>query len=166
MKYFVLLNVINNTDGESQSTWRKSCPGVSLFTTNPAWTGQGWKLGLCNKRPANKPPEPSRILQWSVFSVLQRAVPVPHQSLCAEMTEELCFALRCRGSRQRPALKRQCSKCMPGTTYVPAVLDLPPHPPTNGLHSQVTTRVYHRSVPWGRWFRQVPHPPSKVEICN
>ncbi|GFG36474.1 hypothetical protein Cfor_11813 [Coptotermes formosanus] len=57
------------------------------------------------------------------------------------MTEELCFALRCHGSRQRPALKRQCSKCMPGTTYVPAALDLPPHPPTNGLHSQVTKEV-------------------------
>ncbi|XP_069680352.1 glutamate receptor ionotropic, kainate 2-like isoform X2 [Periplaneta americana] len=65
-----------------------------------------------------------------------RAVPAPHQSLCAEMTEELCFALRCRGSRQRPALKRQCSKCIPGTTYVPAALELPPHPPTNGLRSQ------------------------------
>jgi hypothetical protein len=70
-------------------------------------------------------------------SPLQRAIPVPHQSLCAEMTEELCFALKCRGSRQRPALKRQCSKCIPGTTYVPAGLELPPHPPTNGLHSQV-----------------------------
>ncbi|XP_023709948.1 glutamate receptor ionotropic, kainate 2 isoform X5 [Cryptotermes secundus] len=67
-----------------------------------------------------------------------RAIPVPHQSLCAEMTEELCFALKCRGSRQRPALKRQCSKCIPGTTYVPAGLELPPHPPSNGLHSQVT----------------------------
>jgi hypothetical protein len=70
-------------------------------------------------------------------SLLQRAIPVPHQSLCAEMTEELCFTLRCHGSRQRPALKRQCSKCIPGTTYVPAGLELPPHPPSNGLHSQV-----------------------------
>jgi ionotropic kainate glutamate receptor 2 len=70
-------------------------------------------------------------------SPLQRAIPVPHQSLCAEMTEELCFTLKCHGSRQRPALKRQCSKCIPGTTYVPAGLELPPHPPTNGLHSQV-----------------------------
>ncbi|XP_033607884.1 glutamate receptor ionotropic, kainate 1 isoform X11 [Cryptotermes secundus] len=69
-----------------------------------------------------------------------RAIPVPHQSLCAEMTEELCFALKCRGSRQRPALKRQCSKCIPGTTYVPAGLELPPHPPSNGLHSQVAAQ--------------------------
>ncbi|XP_049838253.1 glutamate receptor ionotropic, kainate 2-like isoform X3 [Schistocerca gregaria] len=64
-----------------------------------------------------------------------RATPAPHQSLCAEMAEELCFALRCRGSRQRPALKRQCSKCAPaasGAPYVPAVLDLPP---ANGLRS-------------------------------
>ncbi|XP_046667625.1 glutamate receptor ionotropic, kainate 2-like isoform X4 [Homalodisca vitripennis] len=65
----------------------------------------------------------------------RRAVPAPHQSLCAEMAEELCFALRCRGSRQRPALKRQCSKCVPGTTYVPASFDLP-HPPNNVLRSQ------------------------------
>ncbi|KAJ9579725.1 hypothetical protein L9F63_004651, partial [Diploptera punctata] len=65
-----------------------------------------------------------------------RSMPAPHQSLCAEMTQELCFALRCRGSRQRPALKRQCSKCIPGTTYVPAALELPPHPPSNGLRSQ------------------------------
>ncbi|XP_067008296.2 glutamate receptor ionotropic, kainate 2 [Anabrus simplex] len=62
-----------------------------------------------------------------------RAAPAPHQSLCSEMAEELCFALRCRGSRQRPALKRQCSKCIPGTTYVPTVLELPP---SNGLRSQ------------------------------
>lgn len=34
------------------------------------------------------------------------------QSLCAEMTEEFCFAVRCRGSRQRPALKRTCSRCL------------------------------------------------------
>ncbi|KAL1139702.1 hypothetical protein AAG570_006680 [Ranatra chinensis] len=59
------------------------------------------------------------------------------QSLCAEMADELCFALRCRGSRQRPALKRQCSKCMTaGPTYVPAApppatLPLPHCPPYN-----------------------------------
>lgn len=45
------------------------------------------------------------------------------------MGGELCFALKCRGSRQRPALRRQCSKCLPGVTYVPALLDIPPHPP-------------------------------------
>ena len=28
------------------------------------------------------------------------------------MTEELCFALRCRGSEQRPAFKRKCSQCV------------------------------------------------------
>lgn len=42
------------------------------------------------------------------------------QSLCAEMAEELRFAVRCHGSRQRPALRRSCVKCSPGTTYVPA----------------------------------------------
>ncbi|XP_074042751.1 glutamate receptor ionotropic, kainate 2 isoform X4 [Leptinotarsa decemlineata] len=43
----------------------------------------------------------------------------PRQSVCSEMGSELCFALKCRGSRQRPALRRQCSKCLPDVTYVP-----------------------------------------------
>lgn len=47
------------------------------------------------------------------------------QSLCAEMAEELRFAVRCHGSRQRPALKRSCAKCSPGTTYVPGGMGLP-----------------------------------------
>ncbi|XP_065350067.1 glutamate receptor ionotropic, kainate 2 isoform X1 [Cloeon dipterum] len=47
------------------------------------------------------------------------------QSLCSEMAEELRFAIRCHGSRQRPALKRTCSRCSPGTTYVPAALEMP-----------------------------------------
>ena len=33
------------------------------------------------------------------------------QSLCSEMTRELCYALQCYGPRQRPTLKRQCLKC-------------------------------------------------------
>ena len=40
------------------------------------------------------------------------------------MAEELRFAMRCHGSRQRPALKRNCSRCTPGTTYVPATNNL------------------------------------------
>ncbi|XP_030751452.1 glutamate receptor ionotropic, kainate 1-like isoform X2 [Sitophilus oryzae] len=71
----------------------------------------------------------------------KRSPTAPHQSICSEMGGELCFALKCRGSRQRPALKRQCSKCLSGVTYVPSPLDIPPHPPqpparappTNGL---------------------------------
>lgn len=51
--------------------------------------------------------------------------PCPQQSLCAEMAEELCFAMRCRGSRQRPALKRHCTRCVPGVTYVPTGLEVP-----------------------------------------
>lgn len=31
------------------------------------------------------------------------------------MSEEFWFAMKCRGSRQRPALRRQCSKCIPPT---------------------------------------------------
>ncbi|CAH0390027.1 unnamed protein product, partial [Bemisia tabaci] len=49
------------------------------------------------------------------------------QSLCSEMAEELRFAVRCHGSRQRPALKRSCTRCSPATTYVPAALELPLH---------------------------------------
>nr|XP_053653425.1 glutamate receptor ionotropic, kainate 2-like [Cherax quadricarinatus] len=54
-----------------------------------------------------------------------RVVRPQQQSLCSEMAEELRFAMRCQGSRQRPALKRNCSRCAPGTTYVPAATDLP-----------------------------------------
>ncbi|XP_075217625.1 glutamate receptor ionotropic, kainate 2-like isoform X8 [Lycorma delicatula] len=75
----------------------------------------------------------------------RRAAAAPHQSLCAEMLEELCFALRCRGSRQRPALKRQCSKCVPGTTYVPASFDLPPA--NNGLRSQRSSMAVSLELP-------------------
>lgn len=46
------------------------------------------------------------------------------QSLCSEMAEELRFAIRCHGSRQRPALKRTCTKCSPGTTYVPGTIGM------------------------------------------
>ncbi|XP_063698938.1 glutamate receptor ionotropic, kainate 2 [Culicoides brevitarsis] len=44
------------------------------------------------------------------------------QSLCSEMANELRFAVKCHGSRQRPALKRSCAKCNPSTTYVPGTL--------------------------------------------
>ncbi|EEB18839.1 glutamate receptor, ionotropic kainate 2 precursor, putative [Pediculus humanus corporis] len=47
------------------------------------------------------------------------------QSLCSEMAEELRFAMRCHGSKQKPALRRSCAKCSPLTTYVPAPLDMP-----------------------------------------
>jgi len=51
------------------------------------------------------------------------------QSLCSEMAEELRFAIRCHGSRQRPALKRNCVKCSPAgqNTYVPSSFALPHH---------------------------------------
>lgn len=35
-----------------------------------------------------------------------------NHSFCSEMTEEFCFAMSCRGSRQRSALKRNCSECV------------------------------------------------------
>lgn len=43
----------------------------------------------------------------------------PQRSLCSEMGEELRFAMRCFGPRQRPALKR-CNMCHHMTpSYVP-----------------------------------------------
>jgi len=47
------------------------------------------------------------------------------QSLCSEMAEELRFAMRCHGSRQKPALRRSCSRCSPEGTYVPSTVDFP-----------------------------------------
>ncbi|KAL7644527.1 UNVERIFIED_CONTAM: hypothetical protein RMT77_005359 [Armadillidium vulgare] len=50
----------------------------------------------------------------------KRNAHVDRQSLCSEMAEEFCFAIRCRGSRQRPALRRHCDQCMPpGEPYLP-----------------------------------------------
>ncbi|XP_047488931.1 glutamate receptor ionotropic, kainate 2-like, partial [Penaeus chinensis] len=66
--------------------------------------------------------------------------PRPQQSLCSEMAEELRFAMRCHGSRQRPALKRNCSRCTPGTTYVPAATDLPQANGENGLLPMIEFR--------------------------
>ncbi|XP_055931528.1 glutamate receptor ionotropic, kainate 2-like isoform X2 [Argiope bruennichi] len=60
------------------------------------------------------------------------------QSLCSEMAEELRFAVKCRASRQRPALRRQCSKCIPpGATYVPAALEVPQE---NGIMQMIEMR--------------------------
>jgi len=60
------------------------------------------------------------------------------QSLCSEMAEELRFAMRCHGSRQKPALRRSCSRCSPEGTYVPSTVDFPPLPATNGEKSAKT----------------------------
>ncbi|XP_067125926.1 glutamate receptor ionotropic, kainate 2 isoform X5 [Centruroides vittatus] len=59
------------------------------------------------------------------------------QSLCSEMAQELRFAVKCRASRQRPALRRQCSKCIPGTTYVPAAMEVPQE---NGIMQMIEMR--------------------------
>lgn len=40
------------------------------------------------------------------------------------MVEELRLALQCYGSRQRPTLNQSCTKCSPGTTYVPGALNM------------------------------------------
>lgn len=46
----------------------------------------------------------------------QTVLPI-RQSLCAEMADEFCFAIRCKGSRQRTALKRSCSKCIQNNRF-------------------------------------------------
>ncbi|XP_037080703.1 glutamate receptor ionotropic, kainate 2-like isoform X2 [Pollicipes pollicipes] len=52
------------------------------------------------------------------------------QSICLEMANELRFAMRCHAPRQRPALRRSCSRCHNTTaTYVPQP---PPRPPSVG----------------------------------
>ncbi|XP_045024645.1 glutamate receptor ionotropic, kainate 2 isoform X1 [Daphnia magna] len=58
-----------------------------------------------------------------------------NQSLCSEMAEEFCFAVRCRGSVQRPAFKRKCSQCVTHCSYL-REMDLASHHvpvPSNGL---------------------------------
>ena len=57
------------------------------------------------------------------------------QSLCSEMGEELRFALRCQGSRQRPTLRRSCVRCTPPShTYVPTNHDVPTLHGVNSLN--------------------------------
>ena len=67
-----------------------------------------------------------RLIIFEIFKLL--IFHVFRQSLCSEMAEELRFAMRCHGSRQKPALRRSCSRCSPEGTYVPAVdtRQLPP----------------------------------------
>lgn len=79
------------------------------------------------------------------------------------MGEELRFAMRCRASRKRPALKRKCSKCSIhgtgrgvspsnfgiGSTYVPAGVDmipqtnLSPIPPLNMNNLPISLPHHH-----------------------
>jgi hypothetical protein len=37
--------------GEKRSTGRKTCPSVTLSTTNPTWTGLEWNPDLYDYRP-------------------------------------------------------------------------------------------------------------------
>ncbi|XP_059353544.1 glutamate receptor ionotropic, kainate 2-like isoform X3 [Daphnia carinata] len=64
------------------------------------------------------------------------------QSLCSEMGEELRFALRCQGSRQRPTLRRSCLRCTPPShTYVPTNHDVPSlHGQENGIMPMIELR--------------------------
>ncbi|XP_043242280.1 glutamate receptor ionotropic, kainate 2-like isoform X2 [Amphibalanus amphitrite] len=63
----------------------------------------------------------------------KRNAQLDKQSLCSEMLEELCFAMRCHASHQRPALTRHCDRCL-----TPAAPDMPRgahDPPLNGSQS-------------------------------
>jgi len=63
------------------------------------------------------------------------------QSLCSEMGEELRFALRCQGSRQRPTLRRSCVRCTPPShTYVPTNHDVPTLHGENGIMPMIEMR--------------------------
>nr|XP_053636465.1 glutamate receptor ionotropic, kainate 2-like isoform X4 [Cherax quadricarinatus] len=128
--------------------------GVIQVLYNRWWKNTG---NTCNREDNNKESKASALgvdniggvfvvlLCGLAFAVLiailefcwnaKRNAQMDRQSLCAEMAEELCFAMRCRGSRQRPALKRQCSRCVPGATYVPAGLEVP-HINGNGESGQ------------------------------
>jgi hypothetical protein len=57
----------NDTTGENQRAWRKTCPSASLSTTNPTWTDLGANRGLCSERPAPNCFEPWNGLQSSII---------------------------------------------------------------------------------------------------
>jgi hypothetical protein len=38
--------------GENRSTWGKTCPSATLFTTNSTWTDPGSNTGIRGERPA------------------------------------------------------------------------------------------------------------------
>ncbi|XP_047500229.1 glutamate receptor ionotropic, kainate 2-like [Penaeus chinensis] len=131
--------------------------GVIQMLYNRWWKNTG---DTCNREDSNKESKASALgvdniggvfvvlLCGLAFAVLiailefcwnaKRNAQIDRQSLCSEMAEELCFAMRCRGSRQRPALKRQCSRCIPGATYVPSALEVP-HLNGNGETGQTGT---------------------------
>ncbi|KAI5739873.1 hypothetical protein M8J77_024425 [Diaphorina citri] len=74
------------------------------------------------------------------------------QSLCVEMTDELCFALKCRGSRQKPALRRKCPNCNTRATHMNLGLDLAPPPRPNSA----TGRSQRESI------CDIPPPPAPL----
>ncbi|XP_037083604.1 glutamate receptor ionotropic, kainate 2-like isoform X3 [Pollicipes pollicipes] len=114
-----------------------------------------WKdnVGSCNRDDKNKESKASELGVANiggVFVVLlcglafavcvaivefcwtaKRNAQLDKQSLCSEMVEELCFAMRCHASDQRPALTRHCDRCMtPATAGIPRGAHDPP--PLNG----------------------------------
>ncbi|KAK4291014.1 hypothetical protein Pmani_036144, partial [Petrolisthes manimaculis] len=149
--------------------------GVIQVLYNRWWKNAG---GTCNREDSNKESKASALgvdniggvfvvlLCGLAFAVLiailefcwnaKRNAQIDRQSLCAEMAEELCFALRCRGSRQRPALRRQCTRCTGGgSMYIPAALEQQQHQP-----SSTTTTATPPPPPPAVVVGLVPHPPN------
>jgi hypothetical protein len=58
-------------------TWRrKICPGVTLFTTDPTWTGLGWNVcGICGEQNRTITGVSPSIIRFSPVNIIQ---PVPH----------------------------------------------------------------------------------------
>ncbi|XP_055858224.1 glutamate receptor ionotropic, kainate 2 isoform X1 [Episyrphus balteatus] len=61
-----------------------------------------------NKKISSVPGNAIRLCTSDGDNQMTRGI---QQTLCEEMATEFCFALRCMGPRQRPALSRKCSKC-------------------------------------------------------
>jgi hypothetical protein len=59
------------------------------------------------------------------------------------MAEEFCFAVRCRGSVQRPAFKRKCSQCVTHCSYLREMDSHHVPVPTNGLLAESTSFCSH-----------------------
>ena len=83
---------------------------------------------------------------WST----RRTAHTSRQSICSEMAEELRFAVKCRASRKRPALRRHCSKCgiisplALNSTYVPTGIDIIPTT-SNSVRCHNPNLLHHHS---------------------
>lgn len=83
-----------------------------------------------------------------IFLSFKYIIRKQQQSLCTEMAEEFCFAVRCRGSGQRPAFKRKCSQCVTHCSYL-REMDIASHHvpvPANGLSKRIASVLPIKSM--------------------